>query len=40
MSDHLAVMNQGKFEEYGNAEKVFSSPSKEYTQKLINSIYH
>ena len=38
MSDRIMVMNRGKIEEIGSAEKIYNSPSKEYTKELINSI--
>ncbi|MCF1420992.1 ABC transporter ATP-binding protein [Mangrovimonas futianensis] len=38
MSDQLIVMNQGKIEEMGDADKVYGHPKKEYTKKLIHAI--
>ena len=38
MSDRMIVMNQGKIEEMGDADAVYNSPQKEYTQKLISAI--
>lgn len=38
MSDQLIVMNQGKIEEMGDADKVYGHPEKEYTKKLIHAI--
>ncbi|WP_378180403.1 ABC transporter ATP-binding protein [Aquimarina sp. SS2-1] len=38
MSDQLLVMNQGKIEEYGDADMIYENPKKEYTKKLINAI--
>lgn len=38
ISDHIAVMNQGKIVEYAEAEKIYHSPQQEYTQKLIAAI--
>lgn len=38
ISDRIMVMNKGKIEEIGNAEKVYSNPSSDYTKKLIASI--
>ena len=38
MSDQLMVMNNGKIEEIGDADKIFNQPQKEYTKKLIEAI--
>jgi peptide/nickel transport system ATP-binding protein len=38
MSDQLIVMNKGKIEEIGDADKIYASPEKEYTKKLIHAI--
>jgi peptide/nickel transport system ATP-binding protein len=38
MSDQLLVMNQGKIEELGDADIIYSDPKKEYTKKLIHAI--
>lgn len=38
MSDQLVVMNNGKIEEFGDADAIYSSPQKEYTKNLINAI--
>jgi peptide/nickel transport system ATP-binding protein len=38
MSDRIMVMNQGKIEEMGPAEKIYRSPQQPYTQQLIASI--
>lgn len=38
MSDMMAVMNGGKFVEYGPSEAIYANPKKAYTQRLINSI--
>ncbi|HKP31503.1 MAG TPA: ABC transporter ATP-binding protein, partial [Chitinophagaceae bacterium] len=38
MSDRIMVMNKGRIEEIGDAEKVYRRPDSAYTQKLINSI--
>ena len=38
MSDRIMVMNQGKIEEIGSAEKIYREPEKEYTRQLIASI--
>jgi peptide/nickel transport system ATP-binding protein len=38
MSDRMVVMNEGKIEEMGDADKIYNDPQKEYTQKLINAI--
>ncbi|GGW56769.1 peptide/nickel transport system ATP-binding protein [Winogradskyella epiphytica] len=38
MADQLLVMNKGKIEEIGDADKIYASPKKEYTKKLIHAI--
>ena len=38
MSDQLLVMNKGKIEELDNADIIYNTPKKDYTQKLINAI--
>lgn len=38
MSDRMVVMNEGKIEEIGNADDIYTNPQTEYTQKLINAI--
>lgn len=38
MSDRIMVMNRGKIEEIGAAEKIYREPSKDYTRQLIASI--
>ncbi len=38
MSDQLVVMNQGKIEEVGDADVLYSQPKSAYTQQLIDSI--
>lgn len=38
MSDQLVVMNAGKIEESGDADQIYQSPQKSYTQKLIDAI--
>jgi len=38
MADQLLVMNKGKIEEIGDADKIYTSPEKEYTKKLIHAI--
>jgi len=38
MADQLLVMNKGKIEEIGDADKIYESPVKEYTKKLIHAI--
>ena len=38
MSDDIMVMNQGKIEEIGPAEKIYRKPETEYTRQLIASI--
>jgi len=38
ISDDVAVMQNGKILEYGDAEKIFTQPKNSYTQKLLASI--
>jgi len=38
MADQLLVMNKGKIEEIGDADKIYASPKKAYTKKLIHAI--
>ncbi len=38
MSDRMVVMNKGKIEEMGDADKIYSNPTSQYTKNLINSI--
>lgn len=38
MSDRMIVMNNGKIEEMGLADDIYSNPKKEYTRKLIDAI--
>ena len=37
MSDMMAVMNDGKFVEFGPSESIYANPREEYTQKLIQA---
>jgi peptide/nickel transport system ATP-binding protein len=38
MSDRIMVMNQGKLEELGPADRIYFEPQQEYTQRLIQAI--
>ena len=38
MSDRLIVMRNGKIEEIGDADKIYSSPEKEYTRSLLGAL--
>ncbi|NNL17058.1 MAG: ABC transporter ATP-binding protein [Flavobacteriaceae bacterium] len=38
MSDQLLVMNEGKIEEFGEADSIYNNPKKDYTKKLIEAI--
>jgi peptide/nickel transport system ATP-binding protein len=38
MSDMMAVMNDGKFVEYGPSESIYKNPKEDYTRRLISSI--
>ena len=38
MSDMMAVMNDGKFVEFGPSENIYANAHEEYTRRLIASI--
>jgi peptide/nickel transport system ATP-binding protein len=38
MSDRMVVMNQGKVEEMGDADQIYSFPRTDYTKRLIAAI--
>ncbi len=38
MSDRMVVMNEGKIEEMGDADKVYQDPQTDYTKRLISAI--
>ena len=38
MSDMMAVMNEGKFVEFGPSESIYQNPQQAYTERLINAI--
>jgi peptide/nickel transport system ATP-binding protein len=38
MSDRLIVMRNGKIEETGDADKIYSCPEKEYTKSLLGAL--
>jgi peptide/nickel transport system ATP-binding protein len=38
MSDRIMVMNRGKVEEIGTAERIYREPQQPYTQHLIDAI--
>jgi peptide/nickel transport system ATP-binding protein len=38
MSDRMIVMQNGRIEEMGDADKIYNNPQTEYTKKLINAI--
>ena len=38
MADQLVVMNKGKIEEIGEADKIYDAPKSNYTRKLIHAI--
>ena len=38
MSDMMAVMNAGKFVEFGPSESIYANPKEEYTRRLIDAI--
>jgi peptide/nickel transport system ATP-binding protein len=38
MADELAIMNDGKIVEEGNAEAIYRNPREDYTRRLIEAI--
>ncbi|MBT6177732.1 MAG: hypothetical protein HOI23_10840 [Deltaproteobacteria bacterium] len=38
MSDMMAVMNEGKFVEFGPSESIYQNPKEAYTERLIEAI--
>ena len=38
LADRIAVMRHGKIIEINDTSKIFTSPSQEYTKKLIDAI--
>ena len=38
MSDHLAVMQEGRIVEYGRTDTVYRHPQSSYTQRLMDAI--
>ena len=38
MSDMMAVMNFGKFVEFGPSEQIYENPKEDYTRRLIEAI--
>ena len=40
LTDHVAVMHQGKLVEYGTKEDVLNHPQDAYTKKLLGSVLH
>jgi peptide/nickel transport system ATP-binding protein len=38
MSDRMVVMQEGKIEEMGDADQIYTKPGTQYTQKLIDAI--
>jgi microcin C transport system ATP-binding protein len=39
LADEIAVMKDGKIVEQGNAHKIFSAPSHQYTQRLFKAAF-
>ena len=39
ISDYIGVMHKGEIIEFGLKEDVLKNPKKEYTKKLIQSVY-
>lgn len=38
MSDRMIVMKDGKIQEYGDSDEIYSNPKTEYTKKLIDAV--
>ncbi|NTW33861.1 MAG: ABC transporter ATP-binding protein, partial [Bacteroidetes bacterium] len=38
MSDRMIVMKEGKIQEYGDSDEIYSNPATDYTRKLIDAI--
>ncbi len=38
MSDEIAVMRQGRIEEFGSADEVYENPQSEYTKELLEAV--
>ena len=38
MSDMMAVMNEGKFLEFGPSESIYAKPKQAYTRRLIEAV--
>ena len=38
MSDRMVVMQEGKIEEMGDADQIYSNPGTAYTKKLIDAV--
>ncbi|MFH0866112.1 MAG: ABC transporter ATP-binding protein [Bacteroidota bacterium] len=38
MSDRMIVMKDGKIQEYGDSDEIYSNPKTEYTRKLIDAV--
>ena len=38
MSDMMAVMNEGKFVEFGPSESIYTDPKQAYTRRLIEAV--
>jgi oligopeptide transport system ATP-binding protein len=38
LSDHIAVMNEGRIVEYGEAEEVYANPKDPYTRELLQAV--
>ena len=38
MSDRMVVMQEGKIEEMGDSDKIYTNPETPYTKKLIDAI--
>ena len=38
VSDRIMVMNQGKIEEIGTSDAIYTNPTRDYTRQLIRAI--
>ena len=38
MSDEIAVMRQGRIEEFGSANEVYENPQSDYTRELLEAV--
>jgi ABC-type oligopeptide transport system ATPase subunit len=38
MSDEIAVMRQGRIEEFGSANDIYEKPQSDYTRELLEAV--